>query len=443
MPTQATGTPPGTCAVASSASKPFSGPTANGTPITGKSVSEAANPGSAADNPAPAMMTRNPRSLAPDTSFVVCSGCRWADDTWNSYETPALVRISKAGSMRGLSLSEPTRTRTSATSGRLVDHAVVLTSLPCGVARVRDEAAHFGKGHPPGRARGGHDVFFHHEGAEVIGPEPEGHLADLRTHGDPRRLDVRDVVQHDTRDCLGPEVGDRVGLLEVLELRVLRLQRPADEGGKPSGARLDLADAEQVLDPVGQRLAEPIHHGHGRLEPEAMRGLHHLEPAVGAGFLLRDAIADLLDEDFTAPTRDRIEACRRELADHLFDRHPEASREEIDLGGREPVDVDRVVPLDVAHQVEVPLERDVGVVPALDEDLHPADGFELVDLAADLLERQHVSLGVLRPTVERAELAVRDADIRVVDVPVDDVRDDVLRVEAPARLIRQAAQLEQ
>src|SRR4029077_12621692 len=410
MPTQATGTPPGTCAVASSASKPFSGPTANGTPITGRSVSEAANPGRAAESPAPAMITLSPRPRAPDTSLVVCSGCRWADDTWNSYERPASARISKAGSMRGLSLSEPTRTRTSATSGRLFDHAVVLAPLPCGVARVGDEALHFREGHPPGRARGGHDVFFHHEGPEVIGPEPEGHLADLRTHGDPRRLDVRDVVQHDTRDGLGPEVGDRVGLLEVLELRVLRLQRPADEGRKPTGPRLDFADAEQVLDPVGQRLAQPVHHGHGRLEPEAMRGLHYFEPPVGAGFLLRDAIADLLDEDFAAPTRDRIEARGHELVDHLFDRHAEASREEIDLGRREPVDVNRVVPLDVAHQVEVPLERDIGVVPALDEDLHSADGLELVDLAADLLERQHVPLAMFRPTVECAELAIRAAD---------------------------------
>jgi len=36
------------------------------------------------------------------------SGWRWAEDTWNSYETPALLRTSKAGSIRGLSLSEPT-----------------------------------------------------------------------------------------------------------------------------------------------------------------------------------------------------------------------------------------------------------------------------------------------------------------------------------------------
>src|SRR5206468_2619044 len=113
IPTVATGTPLGTCAVASSASSPFKGPAANGTPITGRSVSDAANPGSAADSPAPAMITLNPRPLAPDTSLAVCSGWRWAEDTWNSYDTPALLSTSKAGSILGLSLSDPTRISTS------------------------------------------------------------------------------------------------------------------------------------------------------------------------------------------------------------------------------------------------------------------------------------------------------------------------------------------
>ena len=88
-----------------------------------------------------------------------------------------------------------------------------------------------------------------------------------------------------------------------------------------------------------------------------------------------------------------------------------------------------MVALDVAHQVEVPLERDVRVVPALDQDLHAAERLRLVDLRADLLERERVALAVLRPPVERAEAAVGDADVRVVDVAVDDVRDDVAGVQ--------------
>src|SRR3989454_9503083 len=55
IPTVATGTPGGTCTVASSASNPFSGPSANGTPMTGRSVSDAANCGRAAERSAPEM----------------------------------------------------------------------------------------------------------------------------------------------------------------------------------------------------------------------------------------------------------------------------------------------------------------------------------------------------------------------------------------------------
>src|SRR2546426_7462339 len=113
IPTVATGTPGGTCTVASSASNPFNGPTANGTPMTGRSVSDAANPGSAAESPAPAMTTLNPFFRAFLIRSPVCSGWRWADDAWNSYEKPAFVSTSNAGSIRGLSDSEPTRMRTS------------------------------------------------------------------------------------------------------------------------------------------------------------------------------------------------------------------------------------------------------------------------------------------------------------------------------------------
>src|SRR5215204_5383782 len=65
-PTQATGTPGGICAIESRASSPP--PTdieeVSGTPITGSCVWAATTPGSAADRPAPAMITRRPRIFA-------------------------------------------------------------------------------------------------------------------------------------------------------------------------------------------------------------------------------------------------------------------------------------------------------------------------------------------------------------------------------------------
>src|SRR2546430_10290798 len=40
---------------------------------------------------------------------------------------------------------------------------------------------------------------------------------------------------------------------------------------------------------------------------QPMGRLHDVEPAVGARFLFGDAVANLLDENLPAPTRDRVE----------------------------------------------------------------------------------------------------------------------------------------
>jgi hypothetical protein len=82
-------------------------------------------------------------------------------------------------------------------------------------------------------------------------------------------------------------------------------------------------------------------------------------------------------------------------------------------------------------------------VPALQQNLHAPDRLALVDLGADLLEAEDVPLGVLGPAVEGAELTVGDADVGVVDVPVDDVGDDALRVLPPPLGVGELAELEQ
>src|SRR6266404_2279445 len=170
--------------------------------------------------------------------------------------------------------------------------------------------------------------------------------------------------------------------------------------------------------------------------------LHDALP-IRPRLLAGDLVAHALHEDLAAAAGNRVETSRHQLPDDRFDRHAEPAREEVDLRGREAVDVDRVVALDVAQQIEIPLERDVGVVSALHQNLHAADCLELVDLAADFLERQQVPLGMFGAPIERAELAVGDADVRVIDVSVDDVRDDVLGMQLPPDVIRELAQLEQ
>ena len=76
--TQPTGTPGGIWTADSSASRPPRFLPPIGTPITGRSLLEAAKPGSAADIPAPAMITFSPRMRALAQYSPVSSGWRWA-----------------------------------------------------------------------------------------------------------------------------------------------------------------------------------------------------------------------------------------------------------------------------------------------------------------------------------------------------------------------------
>ena len=64
------------------------------------------------------------------------------------------------------------------------------------------------------------------------------------------------------------------------------------------------------------------------------------------------------------------------------------------------------------------------MVASLHEEAGAADRERLLDLLVDHRLRQEVALAhVSRPPVEGAEVAVGDADVRVVEVPVDDERD--------------------
>ena len=76
------------------------------------------------------------------------------------------------------------------------------------------------------------------------------------------------------------------------------------------------------------------------------------------------------------------------------------------------------------------------MVAALHEHRRAAERERLLDLLVDHGLRQHVALaGVARPPVERAEVAVGDADVGVVDVAVDDERDLVRVALARTHLV--------
>ena len=157
-----------------------------------------------------------------------------------------------------------------------------------------------------------------------------------------------------------------------------------------------------------------------------MRELHDLEPAIGTSLLGCHDVTDTLHEDFAAAAGNRIEARGLELADHVARVHAEARREEVDFARREAVNVNRMMLLDIAHQIQIPLERDIRIVPALNQDLHATKRLCLLDLIADLFEGEGIPFPVFRTTVEGAESTVRYTDVRVVDIAVDDISDNAV-----------------
>ncbi len=110
--TVATGTPAGIWTMDSRESMPSRYFRGTGTPMTGSEVTEASMPGRCAAPPAPAMITRRPRSSALRPYSTISSGIRCADTTSTSHTTPNSSSAVTAASITGQSESEPMTTPT-------------------------------------------------------------------------------------------------------------------------------------------------------------------------------------------------------------------------------------------------------------------------------------------------------------------------------------------
>ena len=159
-----------------------------------------------------------------------------------------------------------------------------------------------------------------------------------------------------------------------------------------------------------------------------MADAHHLQPLRRGALELGDARAHAIDQDLGAAAGQGVEAGRDQAPQHRLERQRLEAAQVQDLLGRQRVQLDRIARLQVAEQILVPLDAQLGVEPALQEDLDAAGVDGLLDLLAQLLARQHVGVvGVARVAEEGAEAAGGGADVGVVDVALDDVGDDARR----------------
>src|SRR4030095_15535244 len=91
-----------------------------------------------------------------------------------------------------------------------------------------------------------------------------------------------------------------------------------------------------------------------------------------------------------------------------------------------PVNIDvRIFFPNVTQKIDVPLEGQFRMMPPLHQNLNTTDGGKFVEFLIDLLEREDVTILILLRSLKCADLAVDIHNVRVIDVSIDDVGDNL------------------
>src|SRR5215813_8680205 len=90
----------------------------------------------------------------------------------------------------------------------------------------------------------------------------------------------------------------------------------------------------------------------------------------------------------------------------------------------------RILRAEIAQKIFVPLKTEVWMQTALHQNPRATECYRFIDLLTDFIERANVSVRCAGTTVESAEGAHNITDVRVIDVAVNDVSDEVVRMPA-------------
>ncbi len=193
-----------------------------------------------------------------------------------------------------------------------------------------------------------------------------------------------------------------------------------DEGLKAAGLVLERAQAEQVVYAVIEGLDVPVEHRGVRPDAEAMGDAVDLDPLVGGGLVVRDPRADFRVEDLGASPGQAVEPRALQPLEDLPVGHPVVLGEEVDLHGREALEVNvGLDPLEASQELLVVREGKAWVKAVDDVDLARRVTHANLELAPGLLDLHRVSPGrALFELGEGAEEARRNADVGHLDAHV-------------------------
>ena len=212
-------------------------------------------------------------------------------------------------------------------------------------------------------------------------------------------------------------------LAVALKRRVAGLERPHDERAEAARLVLETPDARHARDALLHGLAEADDHRRRALHADFVRRAHDVEVVVGRNLLRAHAAPHGVVEDFRAAAWQAREARILQAQQRLADGETRFPCEMLDFRRRERMDDElRKFALDSTQHIEVVVEAEPRIKPALNHDLRATRLGRLAAFREDFVRREQIGARVVLLAVERAETAFVLADVRIVDVAVDQER---------------------
>ena len=225
------------------------------------------------------------------------------------------------------------------------------------------------------------------------------------------------------------EVLGRRDLLDPVgaaEHRVEGDEAERDELGDAAGALLQGAHDPHVAGQLARLLDVAEHHGRGRAQAGAVRGLDDLDPALDRQLVRRDPLAHAVVEHLGRGPRRRAEPALEQVLEDLVGPLARALAHVVDLHRRVGVQVQlRRHLLGQPQPLAVLLQGQVRMDPPLHAELGRPELDRFADPLGEVLLGDLIGIGRAPPLAEPAEGAADDADVGEVDVAVDDEGDPV------------------
>ena len=98
------------------------------------------------------------------------------------------------------------------------------------------------------------NLLFHHSAIDVIGSESLRNLCDSRRHHDPIRLDVRNVVEHQTRHRYVSKIVKASRRPDVLQPRIVRMKSERNVRNETVCLILQIAEPHKMVDTIFRRV---------------------------------------------------------------------------------------------------------------------------------------------------------------------------------------------